>query len=40
MAFSNPVRKIIKCRKGGDKATSSQAEVTGKGRRCPTEIKQ
>lgn len=40
MAFSNPVGKITKHREEGNKAISSQAEVTGRGRRCPTDIKQ
>lgn len=40
MAFSNPMGKIMKCRDEGNKAVSSQAEVTDRGRRCLTEIKQ
>lgn len=40
MAFSNPVGKIMKGKEEGNKAASRRAEVTGRGRRCPTEIKQ
>lgn len=40
MAFSNFVGKIMKHREEGNKATSSQAEVTGRGKRYPMEIKQ
>lgn len=40
MAFSNFVGKIMKHREEGNKATSSQAEATGRGKRYPTEIKQ
>lgn len=32
--------KIMKDREEGNKAVSSQGEVAGRGRRCPTEIKQ
>lgn len=38
MAFSSPMGEIMKHREEGNKAASSQ--VTGRGRRCPTEIKQ
>lgn len=40
MAFSNLVGKIMKGKEEGNKAASRRAEVTGRGRRCPTEIKQ
>lgn len=40
MAFSNAMGKIMKHQEEGNKATSSQTKVTGRGRRCPTEIKQ
>lgn len=40
MAFSNFVGKIMKHREERNKATRSQVEVTGRGKRHSMEIKQ